>query len=131
MTIVLALSPFPVSNPGGANVFLSAVQWVQTLLLGSLATSLAVIAIASVGLLMLSGRVNLRRGATVILGCFILFGAASIAQGLRSVTGSFVDSPVRVQPVPVPPAALIDLSPPPSDPANGPVDPYAGASIRR
>tara|TARA_R110002124_G_scaffold243235_1_gene408330 strand:- start:39369 stop:39764 length:396 start_codon:yes stop_codon:yes gene_type:complete len=129
--IALALSPFPILEPAGANVFLSAVRWIQTLLLGSLATSLAVIAIASVGLLMLSGRVNLRRGATVILGCFIVFGAASIAQGLRGVTASFTGPPARPQSVPAPPAALIDLSPPPADPANGPVDPYAGASIRR
>lgn len=128
--IALALSPLPVSDPGGANVFLSAAQWLQALLLGSLATSLAVIAIASVGLLMLSGRVNLRRGATVILGCFILFGAATIAQGLRGVTGSFVDPPAGVQPVPAPPPALVDLSRPP-DTAIGPSDPYAGASIRR
>lgn len=127
MTIDLTLSPFSVSDLGGANVFLSAVQWVQALLLGSIATSLAVIAIASVGLLMLSGRVNLRRGATVILGCFVLFGAASIAQGLRGVTASFTGPPARAQTAPEPPATLIDLAPQPS----GQADPYAGASIRR
>ena len=30
-----------------------------------------------------------RHGATVILGCFILFGAASIVAGIRQATGSF------------------------------------------
>ena len=44
----------------------------------------AVIAVASVGLLMLTGRINWRYGATVILGCFILFGAASIVAGIQS-----------------------------------------------
>jgi type IV secretion system protein VirB2 len=44
----------------------------------------AVIAVASVGFLMLTGRINWRYGATVILGCFILFGAASIVGGIQS-----------------------------------------------
>lgn len=32
---------------------------------------------------MLTGRMNWRYGATVILGCFILFGAASIVAGIQ------------------------------------------------
>ena len=44
----------------------------------------AVIAVASVGFLMLTGRINWRYGATVIVGCFILFGAASIVAGIQS-----------------------------------------------
>jgi type IV secretion system protein VirB2 len=40
-----------------------------------------------VGFLMLSGRMNWRFGATVILGCFILFGAATIVGGIRAATG--------------------------------------------
>jgi type IV secretion system protein VirB2 len=43
-----------------------------------------VIAIACVGFLMLSGRINWRHGAVVILGCFIMFGAASIVAGIQS-----------------------------------------------
>jgi type IV secretion system protein VirB2 len=43
-----------------------------------------VIAVASVGFLMLTGRINWRYGAVVILGCFILFGAASIVAGIQS-----------------------------------------------
>ncbi|NWE54557.1 TrbC/VirB2 family protein, partial [Brevundimonas sp. P7753] len=57
------------------NVFLEGTQWVQELLLGPVATSIAVIAVAAIGLLMLSGRMNIRRSATVLVGCFILFGA--------------------------------------------------------
>ncbi len=37
------------------------------------------IALAGIGFVMLAGRVDLRRGATVILGCFILFAAPSMA----------------------------------------------------
>jgi type IV secretory pathway VirB2 component (pilin) len=42
------------------------------------------IAVASVGFLMLTGRINWRCGATVIIGCFILFGTASIVAGIQS-----------------------------------------------
>ena len=36
--------------------------------------------------MMLTGRIDWRRGATVILGVFILFGAASIVAGIRSIS---------------------------------------------
>jgi len=49
------------------------------------ATAVAVIAVASVGLLMLTGRMNWRFGATVVLGLFILFGASAIVGGIRTV----------------------------------------------
>ena len=72
------------SDPQGSGVIVSAVHWLQGTLLGTIATVVAVIAVASVGFLMLTGRINWRYGATVILGCFILFGAASIVAGIQS-----------------------------------------------
>lgn len=72
------------SDPAGSGVLVSAVNWLQGTLLGTIATVVAVIAVASVGFMMLTGRINWRYGATVILGCFILFGASSIVAGLRS-----------------------------------------------
>jgi type IV secretion system protein VirB2 len=72
------------SDPAGSGVIVSAVRWLEGTLLGTIATVVAVIAVASVGLLMLTGRINWRYGATVILGCFILFGAASIVAGIQS-----------------------------------------------
>ena len=72
------------SDPAGSGVIVSAVRWLQGTLLGTIATVVAVIAVASVGFLMLTGRINWRYGATVILGCFILFGAASIVAGIHS-----------------------------------------------
>lgn len=72
------------TDPQGSGVILGAARWVQGTLLGTVATVIAVIAVAVVGLLMLTGRINWRYGAIVILGCFILFGAASIVAGIQS-----------------------------------------------
>jgi len=72
------------ADPAGSGVIVSAVRWLEGTLLGTIATVVAVIAVASVGFLMLTGRINWRYGATVILGCFILFGAASIVAGIQS-----------------------------------------------
>jgi type IV secretion system protein VirB2 len=72
------------TDPQGSGVIIGAARWLQGTLLGTVATVVAVIAVAVVGLLMLSGRINWRHGAVVILGCFILFGAASIVAGIQS-----------------------------------------------
>jgi type IV secretion system protein VirB2 len=72
------------SDPQGSGVLVSAVSWLQGTLLGTIATVAAVIAVAVVGFMMLTGRVNCRYGVTVILGCFILFGASSIVAGIHS-----------------------------------------------
>jgi type IV secretion system protein VirB2 len=72
------------ADPAGSGVIVAAVRWLEGTLLGTIATVVAVIAVASVGFLMLTGRINWRYGATVILGCFILFGAASIVAGIQS-----------------------------------------------
>lgn len=73
-------------DPAGSNVILTAVSWLQGTLLGNVATALAVIAVGATGLMMLTGRIDWRRGATVILGCFIVFGAAAIVAGIRSIS---------------------------------------------
>jgi type IV secretion system protein VirB2 len=57
-------------------------------LLGTVATVVAVIAVAVVGFMMLTGRMNWRYGATVILGCFILFGATSIVAGIQTAAAA-------------------------------------------
>ncbi len=76
------------ADPQGSGPIVGAVRWLQGTLLGTVATVVAVIAVASVGLLMLTGRINWRYGATVIVGCFILFGAASIVAGIQSASGA-------------------------------------------
>lgn len=72
------------SDPAGSGVLVSAVNWLQGTLLGTIATVAAVVAVAAVGFMMLTGRINWRYGVTVVLGCFILFGAASIVAGIHS-----------------------------------------------
>jgi type IV secretion system protein VirB2 len=88
---LLASAPaFAQSNlpdPQGSGVIVGAMGWLQGTLLGTAATVAAVIAVAAVGFMMLTGRINWRHGAVVILGCFILFGAASIVGGIRAAAG--------------------------------------------
>lgn len=76
------------ADPAGSSPLIAALSWVQGTLLGTVATSAAVIAIAIVGFLMLSGRMEWRRGVIVIVGAFIIFGAVSIVAGIRSLAGA-------------------------------------------
>lgn len=116
------------ADPAGSNVITAAVAWLQATLLGTVATTIAVIAVSTVGLMMLAGRVPVRRGLTVIGGCFVLFGAPLIAAGIQSSInggGALPVAPARAE-LTGPPA------PPPAEPypvANH--DPYAGASVPR
>ncbi len=72
------------ADPQGSGPILAALVWLQGTLLGNVATAVAVIAVAMVGFMMLTGRLNWRFGATVIVGCFILFGSAAIVSGIQS-----------------------------------------------
>lgn len=76
------------ADPAGSGAIVGAINWLQGTLLGTVATVVAVIAVASVGLLMLTGRINWRYGATVVIGCFIVFGAASIVAGIQSAAAA-------------------------------------------
>lgn len=94
LTAVLALAVPTYANaqavdPAGSSPILAALNWVQGTLLGNVATSAAVIAIAVVGFLMLTGRIEWRRGLVVVVGAFIIFGAVSIVAGIRSLAGGF------------------------------------------
>lgn len=112
------------ADPEGSSALIAAVQWLQGTLLGTLATTVAVIAVASVGVMLLSGRMNYRHGATVIIGCFIIFGASSIVAGLTA-TMSGIDAAETSFPIPPPaPPQSISASPTPQN-----YDPYAGASV--
>jgi type IV secretion system protein VirB2 len=78
------------SDPTGSGPIVGALYWLQGTLLGTVATVVAVIAVATIGFMMLTGRLNWRYGATVIVGCFILFGAASIVGGIRTAAAAGV-----------------------------------------
>ena len=71
-------------DPAGSGPIVAALAWMQGTLLGTVATAVAVMAVAAIGFGMLTGRMNWRFGATVIIGVFILFGAASIVAGIQS-----------------------------------------------
>lgn len=83
-----ALAQDYAADPQGSSAIVGAVRWLQGTLLGTVATTVAVIAVATVGLLMLTGRLNWRYGVTVVVGCFVLFGAASIVGGIQTAAQS-------------------------------------------
>lgn len=56
---------------------------------GRAAQAVAVLAVASVGILLLSGRVPFQRSARVVFGCFLVFSAATIANALASLAGDW------------------------------------------
>lgn len=101
-----------------------ALGWIEGSLLGQAAVSLCVIAVAIVGLTMLNGRLPLRQGLRVVLGCFVLLSAGVIVQG---VSGAWGESSVAAPAVNSEPQLLYQREPLP--PAT--FDPYAGASLRR
>jgi type IV secretory pathway VirB2 component (pilin) len=113
------------TDPPGSSAIAGGVAWIEGAALGTVATTVAVIAVAAIGLLMLSGRLELRRGITVIFGCFLLFGASSIAAALAGLTGADRPPGQPVAPDPGPLSSrLLSSAPPPSA-----YDPYAGASV--
>lgn len=100
------------------------VAWVHGAALGSAAAAIAVIAVAAVGLLMLSGRLELKRGITVIIGCFILFGAGGVAVALTGIARADNAPVPQATPSPEPLSNQSRSALPPAE-----YDPYAGASI--
>ena len=75
------------ADPAGSGPINSALLWLQGTLLGTVATTVAVMAVAAICFMMLTGRMNWRVGATVIIGVFILFGATTIVAGIQSAAG--------------------------------------------
>ena len=75
------------ADPAGSGPINNALLWLQGTLLGTVATTIAVMAVAAIGFMMLTGRMNWRFGATVIIGVFILFGATTIIAGIQSAAG--------------------------------------------
>ena len=54
------------NDPAGSSPILAALEWVQGTMLGNVATAAAVIAVAVVGFLMLTGRIEWRRGRRLL-----------------------------------------------------------------
>lgn len=116
--------------PSDETPLLDAARWVEGVFQGSIATSIATLAIAALGFSLLRGSYSMRRGLSVIVGCFIVFGASSIVGGLAgSVLADRGD--------PETPSVAMVLGPEtPEEPAARPQarvnpDPYAGASLKQ
>jgi len=123
-TMMLAASPF-LSDPSGPSPLLAALAWIEGTLLGSIATAIAVVCAAAVGLMMFNGRLDVRRGLVVVLGCFVLFGASTIVEGFRGAIGN--GPPIAAAPVITQTPVAVPMPPP----SPRPYDPYAGASVIR
>lgn len=101
----------------------TAVEWAVGALLGSVATGVAVLAVAFLGFGMLFGHLDWRTGTRVVLGIFILFGAPMIARELAG----FARSGEAAESGQVASGAILQQ---PAAPKNAPVaDPYAGAGM--
>lgn len=102
----------------------TAVRWIESTLLGSAATSVAILAVATLGIGMLWGRLDLRAATRVVLGAFFVFGAPLIAYRMAASVrgGELAATDIVQQSAPLPPAPPI--------PKNAPAqDPYAGAAV--
>ena len=75
-------------NPSGSGVLADAVNWLTGTLLGNVATGIAILAVAIIAILLMTGRIEWGRAALVVIGIFVLFGAVSIVSGIRTVTGT-------------------------------------------
>jgi len=108
----------------GSPVLASAADWAAGTLFGGIAASLCVLAVAFIGVMLMTGRLAIRDGIRTVIGCFVLLGAPVLAGGLLEAAGAAVPSAA-------PSVPMIEAAPPPAalPPAN--YDPYAGASLRQ
>lgn len=112
----------PSSSVQTSTALIDSVVWIEHLLLGSVGRVVAVLAIALLGISMLTGSVSVRRGGTVILGCFVLFSARLITIGIIGFMG--VQPPLAI-------SAVLNAEPSyvPTQASPNVYDPYAGASV--
>ena len=82
-------------EPIGAQPIETSLSWIEATVFGSVATVLCVLAVAFVGALMLTGRLPVRQGFLVVIGCFVLLGAPLVAQGIVSASGERTTLPLR------------------------------------
>lgn len=117
------------TDPSGSSPVVAAVGWVQGTLLGTVATVVATISVAALGLMMLSGRLPLRRGLSAIFGCFILFGASTAATSIRDAMAGVGGGEEWTPPPPPPPRLVVPPPAPAPQPAKPNADPFAGAAV--
>lgn len=105
-------------------------NWLIGLTTGQIAIVLANLAVAIFGLGMLSGRLEIRKGFYVIVGCFLLLGSATIASTLVGALPANENLPYREAPYESLPStrAPLDFETPsrPVTRRGNPFDPYSG-----
>lgn len=72
-------------EPSAASPMATSVSWINSVLFSEIALGICVLAVAFLGVLMLTGRLPLRGGVRVLLGCFVVLGAPVIASSLITV----------------------------------------------
>lgn len=120
----MAMQTGPFLDTGNVSPLLSAVSWVELIVLGPVGTVIGVIAVAGFGAAMLQGRLDTRLAMRVAAGCFILFGAPGIATGLLQLS-HHTSRPgfEKAEAQDAPPPIILPPTPQPN------LDPYAGASV--
>jgi len=98
----------------------SAIAWLADAATGRLATLVAIIAVAAIGLRLMLGHFDPRRAGAAVLGCFLIFGAPILAAGIRDYLAGADQAPYRTEPHS--PSDVVQAQPRPA------YDPYAGAA---
>ena len=117
----LVMSQASLFDPSSLPSFSTSVDVVSGSMFLETATALCVIGVALLGFAMLTGRFHVRKGFGVVVGCFLVLGAPSVAAGLVSmINPSHNPSNAKLPPSPLLPDAREGLQP-------ATKDPYAGA----
>jgi type IV secretion system protein VirB2 len=107
----------------GDGSLVAASRWLTDLLAGQIATTVAVLAVAFVGVRMLTGRLSVKAALRVVVGCFVLFGSSVLVKGLI-LAARDAGTPMA------PPSATSYQAPPRPTPiappsSGNPFDPYS------
>jgi type IV secretion system protein VirB2 len=68
----------------GQGAIAGSVNWIEDIILGSVAISIATIAVAFLGMAMLNGRLDTRLAVRTAVGAFLIFGSAGVAKGIMA-----------------------------------------------
>lgn len=105
---------------GGGTPMVESALWIEGAMLGEIALGVCGLAVAFIGALMLTGRLPLREGARIVVGCFVLLCAPTIALGFVDGAGQTTNSKSMSRPVfPTSEKPQVNLAP-------VTIDPYAG-----
>lgn len=83
------------------SVLLTAISWIAGVILGPVATGIAIASVAFFGFAMLQGYFDWQRGLRIVIGLFLVFGASSIAHSIAGMRGSSFASNDVMPPEPI------------------------------